>query len=188
MENMALCQYCGETVAEGTLSCLSCGGAVDTSIPCPGCGFPVQRGMTMCSSCGRYLGQPYAYRTSRLKLQSSAGELGVHPDLGCESANEWPPVTPRRRTFGLVKLGAKRTDPLFLVALICAVASLAFSWAPRYNVSLAGAALITSLLGYQHYFSYRHRGRYGGLWLNYLATAVGICALVAGIGITAFIS
>ncbi len=184
---MSLCGHCGDTVNDGSLSCPSCGEPMDSSIPCAGCGFPVQRGAERCSSCGRYLGQPYAYRTSRLELQSSAGDLGVEPGFGYDTANAWPPSRQRKRSFGLVSLGARRTDPLFLVALLCAFASLAFSWAPRFNVSLACVALSFSLMGYQHYFSYKHRGRYGGLWLNYLATVVGICALVAAVGVSAFL-
>jgi Double zinc ribbon len=185
---MALCGHCGDTVSEGSLSCPTCGEPMDNSIPCAGCGFPVQRGAASCPSCGRHLGQPYAYRTSRLKLQSSAGDVGVQTALDCDAANAWPPSEHRKRSFGLVSLGAKRTDPLFLAALLCAVASLVFSWAPRYNVSLACVALSFSLMGYQHYFSYKHRGRYGGLWLNYLATVVGTCALVAAVGVSAFIA
>ena len=103
-----------------------------------------------------------------------------------DSDSAWPESPARRRAFGLPALGAKRTDPLCIAALLLAVASLAFTWMPSYNVSLAGVALIASLLGYHRFFSYKHRGRYGGLWINYIATAIGICGLVAGFGLTAF--
>lgn len=183
---MALCQNCGGTVLDGVMSCPGCGKAVDRSIPCARCGFPVRPGMARCASCGRHLGQPFAYRTNRFHLQSSGGDVVATLIEAPDSDSSWPESPARRRVFGLPALGAKRTDPLFIAALLLAVASLAFAWMPRYNVSLAGIALIASLLGYQRFFSYKHRGRYGGLWINYLATAIGACGLVAGFGLTAF--
>ncbi len=183
---MALCQECGGTILDGVMSCPGCGKAVDRSIPCAGCGFPAQPGMARCASCGRHLGRPFACRTNRFPLQGSGGDIGATMVGAPDSDSAWPERPARRRAFRLPALGAKRTDPLFITALLLAAASVAFAWMPRYNVSLAGAALIASLLGYMRFFSYKHRGRYGGLWMNYIATAIGISGLVAGLGLTAF--
>ena len=82
---------------------------------------------------------------------------------------------------------SKRTDPYFLVAFILGAASLAFAWMPRVDPGLAGAAIIVSLLVYRRYFSYRQRGRYKGLWINYLATVTGMVGLAMGFHFTPFL-
>jgi hypothetical protein len=126
----------------------------------------------------------------RYGIQIEAGD--IHPMGGAlrvasDTDSTWP-VRQWRGGF-LPRAGslcAGRVDPLFIAALLCAIASVTLTWLPRYNVALAGTALIMALLGYQRHFSYKHRGRYRGLWINYLATAIGICGLIAGFGLTAF--
>lgn len=91
------------------------------------------------------------------------------------------------RVLSAVTRPRKRTDPFFIAALLGAVASLAFMWIPSVNIALAGAALIIALIGYRRYFSYKHRSRYAGLWINYIATVIGIIGLVTGFRVTAFL-
>jgi hypothetical protein len=100
-----------------------------------------------------------------------------------------PPVTLRDRmmAYGTLAVNTRRTDPYFLVALVLGLASLAFAWVPSVDLGLAGLALIVALLGYNRYFGYKQRGRYGGLWVNYLATVAGIVGLVIGFHITRLI-
>lgn len=188
---MALCIDCGESVPEGSSSCPICGSAVDSSIPCARCGFPVLPGSTRCASCGRILAQPHAYRTTGFRLQGRDADLRASSgalEVDLESDCAWPPaaVCPARtlRSGGSAR---RHTDPVFMAAFALGLASIVFYWVAVADVALAGAALILSTLGYHRHFSYKHRGRYSGLWLNLFATALGVTGLIAGYGVTAFL-
>lgn len=182
---MPLCPGCGDTVMDGSPCCSACGVAMENSIPCAHCGFPVPRETVRCVSCGRFLGGAPSVLAPGLRLQGNTGIVSIpsatasSPDSCLPGEEALPFARPRFRW-------SRRTDPYFITALLLAAASLAFLWAPRYNVLLAGASLIVSVLGYRRFFSYKHRGRYGGLWVNYVATAAGLCGLVAGAGLPAF--
>ena len=185
---MALCNVCGQSVPEGALTCPGCGQTNDRAIPCLKCGFPVEPGTEWCNSCGCYLGKPSTHSTPRFSIQY--GSEVVRPGgaaLGMTfQQEEAHPVTlgDRMVAYGSIAVTTKRTDPYFLVALVLGMSFLAFAWMPRIDLVLAGLALIVSLLGYNRYFGYKQRGRYGGLWVNYLATVAGIVGLVIGFHFT----
>jgi hypothetical protein len=185
---MALCHACGQSVPEGALACPGCGRAEDRTIPCLKCGFPVEIGTEWCNSCGCYLGKPRAQSAPRYSIQYG-GEVirSGGAALGVAFPQEGPqPVTlhDRMMAYGTIAVTTRRTDPYFLVALVLGLTSLAFAWMPRIDLGLAGLALIVALLGYNRYFGYKQRGRYSGLWVNYLATVAGIVGLVIGFHFT----
>lgn len=177
---MPLCPACGDTVPEGAFSCPSCGEGMDRSVPCSRCGFPTKPWMKHCSSCGAALTSARTCRPEGFRVRGPLADARAALDGGLEAACAWPAKAGKHRT-----LSGKRTDPFYLVALLLSIASLVFTWVPDYNVSLAGFGLIFSLIGYQRFFSYRYRSRYRGLWINYIATAMGVCGLIAGIGVKA---
>lgn len=175
---MPLCASCGDTVPEGVFSCPSCGNRVDSTMPCSRCGFPTRPLMRRCPSCGGILVSTRAYRSSGFGVKTQLAEEPGVGGAGVEAACAWPVNVERQRL-----LSGKRADPYYLVAFLFSLASLVFIWAPSYNVTLAGAGLVSALLGYRRFFSYRYRSRYRGIWINYLATGLGAFGLVAGMGV-----
>ncbi len=193
---MGLCEICGRLVPDSRTNCPTCGQRDHRAIPCAKCGYPAVPGTEQCTSCGRYLGKriylgkSHSTSEARRCLQQAGKTITAGNkwlDVAFQ-AQEAVPVTPETQNQ-IPECGTyfKRTDPYFLVAFILGAASLVFAWMPRLDLGLAGAAIIVSLLGYQRYFSYRQRGRYKGLWVNYLATVAGMVGLAMGFHFTPFL-
>lgn len=193
---MGFCEICGRLVPDSKLNCPTCGQTDHRAIPCAYCGYPVASSAERCISCGHnlvkrsYPGKFYSTSEARRCLQQANKTIyagGTWLDLAFLAQEAVPVVpetyqqTPERDNY------SKRTDPYFLAAFVLGAASLVFAWMPRIDLGLAGVAIIVSLLGYQRYFSYRQRGRYRGLWINYLATVIGVVGLVMGFRFTPFL-
>ena len=193
---MGLCEICGRFVPDNRTNCPTCGQRDHRAIPCSNCGYPAVPGTEQCISCGRYLvkrshlGKSYSASEARRCLQQASKAIytsGTWLDLAFSAQEAVPVESEAHEQAPECGTYSQRTDPYFLVAFILGAASLVFAWMPRLDLGLAGAAIIVSLLGYQRYFSYRQRGRYKGLWVNYLATVAGMVGLAMGFHFTPFL-
>jgi hypothetical protein len=193
---MGLCNVCGTVVPDNRVNCPTCGQMEHRAIPCSHCGYPVGPGEEQCLSCGFSLMQrshPGRFSsTAEARRCLEQASKTAYPgrswlDLAF-SAQEPVPATGKAQDATCEHDEySRRTDPYFLVAFVLGAASLLFAWMPNIGLGLAGTAVIVALLGYRRYFSYRQRGRYKGLWVNYLATVAGIAGLAMGFHFTPFV-
>lgn len=178
---MSTCEKCGHQVPESVTTCPGCGSIIMPRLVCDRCGRMIQPGEHSCMYCGYsyspvYEGQrQFAYGDvfqSQPPLALAHGDSPAAWRLGSGLAH-------RRVIRGSWRLEALRlTDPAYLVALVLAIAAAGFFWVPNLGVVLAGCALVAAVYGYHRFI--RHRGRYGGLWINVLATVVALYALMLG--------
>jgi ribosomal protein L37E len=193
---MGLCEVCGTVVPDNRDNCPTCGQIEHRAVPCAHCGYPVLPRQERCLSCGfptvkrsRPARQGSTAEARRRLEQASKTVYTGRSWLDLSFSAQEPvaaEVEPQDAACDNDEY-SKRTDPYFLAAFVLGAASLLFTWMPNVGLGLAGAAIIVALLGYQRYFSYRQRGRYKGLWVNYLATVAGIVGLAMGFHFTPFV-
>lgn len=171
---MLECKWCGREVPLGAEHCPNCGQLFMTTVTCSRCGNDVPLGTPLCMSCGQIMESTV----------QDAGPLppGAHPEpSGGVQKRAYRPSGEAKEERQLWMRGL-RVDRLYIAAVFFAWLSIFFFWIPKMNILLCCIALVVAGIGFYRYF--RYPGQYGGVWINIIATVVGLLSLVLAIRVT----
>lgn len=188
---MGTCDWCGLRLPGPAASCPRCGKYSGLSLTCDRCGHRVPPGADSCRYCGYVFdpGLEQASGNASLFLggtgPTGARSHGPAESYHADAPGAWPASASsggRRRlirgSLRLSRLLDMHVDPFYLAALVLALSSGVLFWLPAVSVPVAGAALVASGLGYRRRL--RLGNKYAGLWVNVLASLVGLYALASG--------
>lgn len=168
---MAFCRWCERNIPEGSPFCPFCGQVYRPELPCQRCGSPVAFDTRLCMHCGHFQDVP---------VEAEEMEMLTHTEASSDSVSAWPvthrgepPPEPRRM------IGARKADPYCLAALFAGAVSLIFIWIPGFNIAMAAAAILLAAVSVYRHFAVDRR--YGGLFLNITAAALGIAGILIAV-------